>query len=293
MTPGSRQQSWLGALILWWLFSSAGAAEIMLGSADVRALDYAPQRDELVLGLLGQLWLLPGQGGAAAPLTPAGLQLQSPRWSPDGSRIVASGGWESSDQHLWMVDAANGTVMQLTNGAWQDSAPVWRPDGQAIVFVSDRGGSQDLWQLTLASSATVSLVRSTAALGQPFFAGDQLWFVADADGQYALQTRESNGRFQTPYLSETPIIAPSGQRNGLAVTWYAPLVRASFQLNVLLTRPVAVVKRIGEPRSGTPPSPAWRDRQRYYSITDGELTLHELAGERRQPVPMTAWLSVP
>ncbi|MEQ8690908.1 MAG: hypothetical protein RIC89_08745, partial [Pseudomonadales bacterium] len=48
---------------------------------------------------------------------------------------------------LYELDINGGVARPLTQGMAFDSQPVYSPDGQSIAFVSDRGGSDDLWLL--------------------------------------------------------------------------------------------------------------------------------------------------
>jgi len=68
------------------------------------SLDVSPQGDRLVIEVLGDLYLLPIEGGQAIPLS-AGMHFDStPRFSPDGSQIAFI-----SDRHgpddLWIMPA--------------------------------------------------------------------------------------------------------------------------------------------------------------------------------------------
>ena len=122
----------------------AGAAAIMLREATRLRFDVHPGSETIVFSALGRLWRMPAAGGTATALTPWGLRLTDPRFAPDGTQLIASGGWTNEQQHLWRIDAATGATEQLTRGAWRDTRPDWHPDGNRIAFVSDRGGSKDI-----------------------------------------------------------------------------------------------------------------------------------------------------
>jgi len=68
-------------------------------------------------------------------------------WSPD-ERFVAyvdAPGFHAQVTQLWLLRLEDGEVVPLTDGQANDWTPSWSPDGRAIYFVSNRGGSSDLW----------------------------------------------------------------------------------------------------------------------------------------------------
>ena len=50
---------------------------------------------------------------------------------------------------LWFVQASNGDAFPISDGLWNDRSPTWSADGSILYFVSNRGGSMDLWQLNM------------------------------------------------------------------------------------------------------------------------------------------------
>jgi Tol biopolymer transport system component len=80
-------------------------------------------------------------------------------WSPHGQRIAfvsrrqlggappsaSGGGW----MKILTVPAGGGPPVPATTGKATDWSPVWAPDGKHIYFVSDRGGSMNLWRVAI------------------------------------------------------------------------------------------------------------------------------------------------
>ena len=78
---------------------------------------------------------------------------ESPRrWDlsirPDGvvSPIVEAGGGNPEVTRLWTIAASGSDAAPLTDGLTNVWSPTWSSDGRMIFYVSNRGGSMDLWQ---------------------------------------------------------------------------------------------------------------------------------------------------
>ncbi len=95
-------------------------------------------------------WLVSGVHGPADTLT---FDTDQGTWtnvdvSPNGKRLVFD-----ILGDLYEVSIHGGTARRLTDGPAYDHQPRWSPDGSRILFTSDRGGSDNLWTLELATAA--------------------------------------------------------------------------------------------------------------------------------------------
>ncbi len=86
--------------------------------------------------------------GSMGPLHPAS--------SPDASALafLDAGAYTATRQPLVLLEVSAGEMMELDTGNIR--SPTWAPDGSAIYYVSDRGGSLDVWRQSLRASRSRS-----------------------------------------------------------------------------------------------------------------------------------------
>ncbi len=75
--------------------------------------------------------------------------------------------------HLWMVPVRGGPPVQLTRGEQHDASPVGDVAGRSLVFVSDRGGTAQLWRMDREGGEPRRLTAlPDGALGAPVLSAD-------------------------------------------------------------------------------------------------------------------------
>lgn len=62
---------------------------------------------------------------------------------------------------LYSIPFAGGKATQITKGIAFDNHPSFSPDGKRILFISDRGGSENLWYIDVEKKDTVALTEET------------------------------------------------------------------------------------------------------------------------------------
>lgn len=106
-----------------------------------------------------QLWLADVSTGATQQLQVDDAVLAS--WSPHGHRIAYTRRLgRSAARDVWTIPVTGGEPVAATFDVARDWNPVWSPDGKFLYFASDRGGSMNLWRVSIDEE-------SGRALGDP------------------------------------------------------------------------------------------------------------------------------
>jgi dipeptidyl aminopeptidase/acylaminoacyl peptidase len=66
---------------------------------------------------------------------------------------------------VWLVAADGSELRQLTNHEAADTHPRWAPDGQTLYFLSSRGGSSQIWKLSLRGGEATQVTRLPLDVG--------------------------------------------------------------------------------------------------------------------------------
>ncbi|HTP41968.1 MAG TPA: Tol-Pal system beta propeller repeat protein TolB [Nitrospiria bacterium] len=77
-------------------------------------------------------------------ITLSGLNL-SPVWSPDGATMALATNHHLDHLEVFLYDRSGKKGQQLTFGLGDNLSPSWSPTGRQLVFVSDRGGTPQLY----------------------------------------------------------------------------------------------------------------------------------------------------
>ena len=113
-------------------------------------VDVSPDGTEIVFDLLGDLYLLPIDGGTATRITSGPAFDVQPRFSPDGQRISFTSDRAGGD-NIWLVDRDGTNPVQMTEEDFRLlNNAAWTPDGEYLVarkhFTSERSlGAGEMW----------------------------------------------------------------------------------------------------------------------------------------------------
>jgi Tol biopolymer transport system component len=147
-------------------------------------VDVSPDGQQLVFDLLGDIYLLPAEGGEATLLKGGPALQQQPRFSPDGQQILYISDRSGSD-NAWLMDADGSNARQVTQETRAlVSRPAWAPNGETILATRyDASRSPKVWHYHLAGGtgrAMLSHSRDNKMVSEAQFSPDgrSLYFTA-------------------------------------------------------------------------------------------------------------------
>jgi TolB protein len=140
----------------------------------------------------------------------------SPRFSPDGQRVIFSlqrGG----NSNLFVMDLRSRATTRLTDTQVIDTAPSYSPDGTRISFESDRGGKQQIYIMAANGGEAQRISFGDGAYSTPVWSprGDYIAFTKQTQGRFAIGIMRADGsgeRILTEgYHNEGPTWSPNGR----------------------------------------------------------------------------------
>ena len=123
------------------------------------SIDVSPDGRQLVFDYLGDLYLLPFDGGRARPLTTGQAFDGQPRFGPDGKRVAFVSD-RSGSENVWIVSVDGRDTVQVTKTKHDlFQSPEWTPDGQYLVASKQTGfGPAKPWLFHVDGGTGIQLV---------------------------------------------------------------------------------------------------------------------------------------
>ncbi|MCC5926974.1 MAG: PD40 domain-containing protein [Bacteroidetes bacterium] len=143
-------------------------------------LDVSPDGEYIVFDMLGNIYIMPAEGGEATALRMNQAYELQPRFSPDGQHISFTSDYGGGD-NIWVMRRDGSDARQITRESFRLlNNAVWTPEGDYIIarkhFTSTRSlGSGELWMYHISGGSGIQLVERPNAqqdLGQPFLSPD-------------------------------------------------------------------------------------------------------------------------
>lgn len=168
-------------------------------------LDVSPDGEQIVFDLLGDIYLMPIEGGEARVVRDNLAYEIQPRFSPDGSRISFTSDAGGGD-NIWVMNSDGSDARQVTDESFRLlNNAVWTPDGEYLIarkhFTSTRSlGAGELWMYHISGGSGIQLVEKPNEqqdLGQPFISPDGRYVYYSQDvypGGYFQYNKDPNSQ---------------------------------------------------------------------------------------------------
>jgi len=141
----------------------------------------------------------------------------APAWSPDGKTIAVTLSLSGGSQ-LFLLNANGGSApRRLMQSGSIDTEPVFAPDGQHIYFVSDRGGSPQIYRTSLLGQNVERITFTGTYNISPAPSPDGRWlaYISRVGGAFKLHVLElqsgQSRAISNTSADESPSFAPNGK----------------------------------------------------------------------------------
>ena len=118
----------------------------------------------------------------------------SPRFSPDGQRIIMSL-QQGGNSNLFVMDLRSKSTTRLTDTPAIDTSPSYAPDGSRICFESDRGGKPQIYVMAAGGGPAQRISFGEGSYSTPVWSprGDYIAFTKQGGGQFAIGIMKPDG----------------------------------------------------------------------------------------------------
>jgi len=138
-------------------------------SPDGQRIAFATERHSDPYGRTAksELWVVELAGGEPKRISEG--DAMQPTWSPDGQTIAFWGIRDfdggGAQREIGFVSAGGGEPTWVTEDLAVDWSPVWSPESESLYYISDRGGSANIWRIDVhpASGEAVNSPRPLTA----------------------------------------------------------------------------------------------------------------------------------
>jgi Tol biopolymer transport system component len=149
-----------------------------------------------------EIWVCNGDGSSPVQLTSLESSSGTPRWFPDGRRIVFDSQKEGHAE-IYVIDTDTRVPRRLTSDSSDDVTPSVSHDGKWIYFASSRTGRWEVWRLPAEGGEALQVTHEGGAT--PF---------ESPDGKvvYYQKTLGASEVWQVPVAGgeETRVLGPAG-----------------------------------------------------------------------------------
>jgi len=143
----------------------------------------------------------------------------APAWSPDGKKLAVVLTGQGGSQ-IFLVNVDGSGLQRLSRSSGIDTEPSFSPDGRSILFTSDRGGSPQIYRMSVTNTENSNAERLTFEGSynvSPDFSqdGKSFTFIHRNNSQFNVAVQEIGSRqvqiLTNSKFDESPSFAPNGK----------------------------------------------------------------------------------
>jgi len=135
----------------------------------------SPDASAIAFSYMGDIWVVPSEGGRAERLTVHEAYDEAPLWSPDGATIAFTSDREGNED-VYTMPAGGGVPTRLTVHSGWDNGECWTRDGRAVLFTAHRDTLEtQLYEVPAGGGAPRRLIRDNAF--SPALSPDGRWIA--------------------------------------------------------------------------------------------------------------------
>jgi TolB protein len=163
-----------------------------------------------------RLALMDQDGANVRYLTRGSDLVLTPRFSPDGQRIIMSL-QQGGNSNLFVMDLRSKSTTRLTDTPAIDTSPSYSPDGARICFESDRGGKPQIYIMPAGGGGAQRISFGEGSYSTPVWSprGDYIAFTKQGGGQFSIGIMKPDGSGEriltSGFHNEGPTFAPNGR----------------------------------------------------------------------------------
>ena len=138
--------------------------------------------------------------GEVVQVTHDKAQALSPRWSPDGGRIIYTSFFRSGSPDIYIMTPSTGQRTTFASFKGTNSGARFSPDGGRVAAVLSAGGNQEIFVASASGQGFRRLTTSSSIEASPVWSpdGGRLLFTSDRNGRPGLFTMSAAGGAMTP-----------------------------------------------------------------------------------------------
>lgn len=142
-----------------------------------------------------QAYIMNATAGATEALipTPAGQDVYSPTFTPDGKSIVYEDCYIDSI-NIVNLDGTGAAILHNADGSLEDDTPAVSPDGKLVTFAVYNSGMEDIYVMDI-TGQNVKQLTTDGLNDDPMFVNNKIVFISDRDdvGTSEIYSMDANG----------------------------------------------------------------------------------------------------